>query len=110
MFIIKKSGSNTNAFFSPHYEDLATRYSYEFAYDVPTERLLEVYAIVQKFTGQGISGDTYLDLTKNKMSLKQSIKEMVYASKLGLKTLYYSNSKTEKKMEQEESACTACKL
>lgn len=110
LFIIKKSGSNTNAFFSPHYEDLATRYSYEFAYDVPTERLLEVYAIVQKFTGQGISGDTYLDLTKNKMSLKQSIKEMVYASKLGLKTLYYSNSKTEKKMEQEESDCTACKL
>ena len=46
LFIIKKSGSNTNAFFSPHYEDLATRYSYEFAYDVPTERLLEVYAIV----------------------------------------------------------------
>lgn len=110
LFIIKKSGSNTNAFFSPHYEDLATRYSYEFAYDIPTERLLEVYAIVQKFTGQGISGDTYLDLTKNKMSLKQSIKEMVYASKLGLKTLYYSNSKTEKKMEQEESDCTACKL
>jgi ribonucleoside-diphosphate reductase alpha chain len=72
--------------------------------------LLECYALVQKHTGQGISADTYIDLSSSdaKMSMKEQIELMIYATQLGLKSLYYMNTRTD--ADTTEEGCESCKM
>ena len=110
LVIVKRSGSNTNIFFAPEYDNPMVRYFYESAYDVPPKDLLECYALVQKHTGQGISADTYIDLSSSdaKMSMKEQIELMIYATQLGLKSLYYMNTRTD--ADTTEEGCESCKM
>ena len=110
LVIVKRSGSNTNIFFAPEYDNPMVRYFYESAYDVPPKDLLECYALVQKHTGQGISADTYIDLSSSdaKMSMKEQIELMIYATQLGLKSLYYMNTRTDS--DTTEESCESCKM
>ena len=110
LVIVKRSGSNTNIFFAPEYDNPMVRYFYESAYDVPPKDLLECYALVQKHTGQGISADTYIDLSSSdaKMSMKEQIELMIYATQLGLKSLYYMNTRTD--ADTTEESCESCKM
>ena len=114
LVVIKKSGNNTNVFFAPDYDNVFTRFGYESAYDTQPKDLLEVYAVVQKFTGQGISADMYLDLSKenDKMSLNEWLQLMLYATKLGLKSLYYMNTRTDRdtSFDVSDTSCEACKM
>ena len=84
LVIIKRSGSNLNVFFAPEYNNPLVRYFYESAYDVPPKDMLECYGLVQKFSGQGISADTWLDLSKG--SGKMSLKDRIHSSNLCLET------------------------
>lgn len=110
LVIVKRSGSNTNIFFAPEYDNPMVRYFYESAYDVPPKDLLECYALVQKHTGQGISADTYIDLSSSdaKMSMKEQIELMIHATQLGLKSLYYMNTRTD--ADTTEEGCESCKM
>lgn len=92
--ISKKSRKGSVFFMVPEYDTL--RWQYQFAWDVPTKDLIDVYAIFQKFTGQAISSDFYLDYTKlpnGKVSNKELLQNFLYATKMGMKTQYYLNSR-----------------
>lgn len=109
--IIKKSGNNTNVFVVPDYDDIFVRESYELAWDVPVKDMIEVYSIVQKFHGQAISSDFYIDFSNTgKVSLKKWLAYLEYASRLGMKSWYYTNSKTKQASDIKDSGCEACKM
>lgn len=98
--VIKGDGANKNIFIVPEYNALKDKY--ELAWDVGYEHMIDCYAIVQKWTDQGISADYYEDFTSpwqepltDKVVLKRYLKKV----KMGLKSTYYTNSKTRKNSE-----------
>lgn len=114
----KKSPQGTVLFLAPEYEKYQE--FYERAWDIPTKDLIEIYAITQKFTGQAISSDFYLDYSKlpgGKISQKDSLSNLIYATKLGMKTHYYLNSRvgagdslTDQLSADDGADCDSCKL
>lgn len=112
--VVKTSGTNKNLFIAPELEKL--KQNYELAWNIPTKDMIDVYAIVQKFTGQGISADLYIKYAKDaerKVSVKDMLTEFLYMTKMGLKTRYYVNSSTGVEvamMEDQEQACDSCSL
>lgn len=92
--IFKKSPQGQVLFIVPDYEELKDYYTS--AWDTPTNDLIDIYALFQKFTGQAISADLYLDYTKQKdgkISMKEQLGYLIKATKVGMKTWYYLNSK-----------------
>ncbi|UGV21682.1 ribonucleotide reductase of class Ia (aerobic) alpha subunit [Cronobacter phage EspYZU15] len=129
--IFKKSPQGSVLFIVPEYEALKDYYTS--AWDINTNDLIDIYAIIQKFAGQAISADLYIDYTQlkdGKISMKDQIGYLIRATKMGMKTWYYLNSKvgagdslTESLMaktvveteesvpeEGEEDDCEGCKL
>lgn len=108
--IYKDSKKGRVQFFAPD----SDVYDYELAWDLPHKVVLNMYGIIQKFTDQTTSADTYLDFSKYE-GKKQSKKEMhsnyLYGNMIGVKTLYYSNSKTGRgEIEEKENGCESCSL
>lgn len=92
--IFKKSPQGTVLFIVPEYDELKDYYTS--AWNVDTNDLIDIYAVIQKFTGQAISADLYIDYTQlpdGKISLKAQLGYMLRATKMGMKTWYYLNSK-----------------
>ena len=68
---------------------------YELAWDISVEHLCMYYGILQKFSDGGISADFYSDRTKVKeLKASRLMDEFMYMFKYGLKSRYYTNSKT----------------
>jgi ribonucleoside-diphosphate reductase alpha chain len=91
--LTKKSATGNVLFIVPDYEEL--KYMYEIAWNTPTRDLIDCYAIFQKFTGQAISADFYINYAKlvgNKVSAKEFMMDTLYAWRMGMKTQYYVNS------------------
>jgi len=89
---------------------------YEYLWDMPNTRgYIEIAAIFQKYVDQSISTNTHYNPENyqgEQVPMSELIKDMVYAYKLGIKTLYYQNTYDgagEIEFEDEES-CEACKL
>lgn len=73
---------------------------YQPAWDIRTPDLLKCYAVVQKFTDQGISADTYTDRVKNPIvTTEDIIEEFTTMIKYGNKSQYYQNSYTTEKQD-----------
>lgn len=92
--LFKKSPQGSVLFIAPDYDELKDYYTP--AWEVATKDLIDLYALIQKFAGQGISADFYLDYDKmpdGKISMKDQLGHMIYATKVGMKTWYYLNSK-----------------
>jgi ribonucleoside-diphosphate reductase alpha subunit len=114
--VVKTSGTNKTLFIAPEYEVL--KQAYELAWNIPTKDMIEVYAVVQKFTGQAISSDLYIKYGKDgkrEVSSKQLLTDYLYMKRMGMKTRYYVNSATGVDVglteEQEvDDSCEACKL
>ena len=55
--------------------------------------MLEMYAIIQKFTGQAISADLYIsygkDTGEKSVGAKELLTQFLYFTKLGIKCRYY---------------------
>jgi ribonucleoside-diphosphate reductase alpha chain len=80
--------------FAPEAIKLADKYDYAFVTKDITSRYLKHMAIVQKFIDQSISINTFYnpELYENtKIDIKDIIKDIFLAKKLGLKGLYYNN-------------------
>ena len=94
--LMKTSGTNKQLFIAPEAEEL--HWDYQLSWDIKTKDLVDCYAIVQKFTGQGISADFYLSYGKSvgekSVSAKELIADFLYMSRMGLKSKYYCNSST----------------
>jgi len=89
---------------------------YEYLWDMPhTRGYLEIAAICQKWADQAVSTNTSYNPENyegNKVPMSELIKDVVYAYKLGLKTLYYQNTHdgSGDVYEEGEEDCAACKL
>ncbi|WAI18110.1 MAG: ribonucleoside-diphosphate reductase subunit alpha [Buchnera aphidicola (Acyrthosiphon caraganae)] len=79
----------------PEYKKLKSQY--ELLWDIPNNTgYLELAGIMQKFIDQSISVNTHYDpkrFLKNKIPMKQLLYDLLLSYKLGLKTLYYQNTR-----------------
>lgn len=91
-------------------------YEYENAWDMDAKVILNMYGIMQKFCDQAISSDTYLDYSKfpnERVPMSYSVKNFIYGVMIGVKTMYYQNSRTGRGSGDEvqaESSCEGCKM
>ena len=94
--ITKKDASRTVQWVAPEWETLGD--NYELAWDIDSKHITDMYAIVQGFTGQGISADYWMThSTKDgrvSISGKRLISEWLYRQSVGMKSRYYINHKT----------------
>ena len=68
---------------------------YQLAWDISNTDHIKNYAVMQKWTDQGISADLYADVAgTTKISSSQIIQDYLDIAKYGLKSRYYVNSKT----------------
>ncbi|NRA62531.1 MAG: ribonucleotide-diphosphate reductase subunit alpha, partial [Psychrobium sp.] len=104
-------------------EYLALRDQYELLWNIPTnEGYLQLVGLMQKFVDQAISANTNYDPSKfesGKVPIKTIIKDLLTAYKLGIKTLYYHNTRDGANdmqgdivIEKEDDDCEggACKI
>ncbi|MDG1254941.1 MAG: ribonucleoside-diphosphate reductase subunit alpha [Glaciecola sp.] len=79
----------------PDYENLKDKY--ELLWDIPSnDGYLQLCAIMQKFVDQTISANTSYNPSQyegNKVPMKLLIKDLLTTYKLGIKTLYYHNTR-----------------
>jgi len=64
--------------------------NYELAFDIPTRALYDLAAVRQKYIDQGQSINTYM---KDVSSSYEIASDIIYAEEIGLKSLYYLQSK-----------------
>lgn len=124
LYVTKKSGTTKVIFGAPDADTLSEYY--ELAWDVPSKDLIDMYAIFQKFHGQGISSDLYTDFSKypdEKIPSSVLLFIFFYSTKMGLKAWYYQNSKggisgvavevvveSSPIEDEDDSDCEACKM
>ena len=92
---------------------------YELLWDMPNTRgMLNIGALIQKYTDQSLSLNTsynpnnYPDQTVPESEI---VGDILYAYRMGIKTLYYNNvndmaNQEEKEQEEEEEQCEGCTL
>lgn len=77
---------------------------YEFAFDMKTNKgYTDIVAVIQKWIDQSVSANHYYEYSSEGISVSQVIKDILYANKMGLKTLYYANTDDKKTDNLEES-------
>ena len=100
----------------PEYKKL--KQNYELLWNIPNnEGYLELVSIMQKFVDQTISANTNYDPSKfagGKVPVKQVLKDILTAYKLGIKTMYYHNTRDgasdDVEVESDDCAGGACKI
>jgi len=100
----------------PEFE--ALRDNYELLWQHPNnDGYLQLVGVMQKFVDQAISANTNYDPTKfegGKVPMKQLLKDLLSSYKLGLKTLYYHNTRdgADDAQEDLDDGCAggACKI
>ena len=100
----------------PEYQRLKN--NYELLWNIPSnEGYLELVGIMQKFVDQTISANTNYDpakFTGGKVPVKQILKDILTAYKLGIKTMYYHNTRDgasdDVEIEDDDCAGGACKI
>lgn len=97
-------------------EIMKLKNKYEYLWYMPNTRgYLEVAAVFQKYADQSLSTNTTYNPTNyegNKVPMSELIKDLVYAYKLGIKTLYYQNTWDQSGEVEHKDAeeCESCKL
>lgn len=93
--LIKTDNNRVHYWAAPEGERLEKWY--QSAWDISSKDLTDMYAIVQKWTDQGISADFYRRLIgSDSVTSTEMIKDYLYRVKMGLKTKYYMDQKTSK--------------
>jgi len=85
-----------------------------------TRGYLEIAAIFQKWVDQSISTNTTYNpknYADNKVPMSELMKDIIYAYKLGIKTLYYQNTSDgagevilENDVDDDDDQCDSCVL
>lgn len=101
----------------PDYETL--RSQYELLWQIPDNAgYIQLVGIMQKFVDQAISANTHYDPQRyadGRVPMKQMLADLLTAYKLGLKTLYYHNTRdgaqdAQDEPEVDDCASGACKI
>lgn len=91
---LKKVDASIVTYWSAPDSDRLSKH-YEVAWNIDWKDMIDVYAIIQKFTDQGISADLWADVSGDtKIGSVEMIKQYLYIRKMGMKSRYYVNSKT----------------
>lgn len=122
--VFKQSQKGNVLFIVPEYDKLKDKY--QIAWDVSDRDIAEMYGIFSKFGDQGISCDKWVDYTKSedgKLSTKAEMQFVLTCAKLGVKSLYYMNSRTKSSSTmaqqdavletpslEEEQGCESCSM
>ncbi len=107
--VYKDSKGGAIQFFAPNYD----KYDYESVWDLGFKDIANFYAILQKFTDQTTSADTFTDFSKytNKQVPKsERTQNYLYWNKMGNKTMYYNNPRTGRGETHNEPDCADCKF
>ena len=95
----------------PDYDTLKN--AYELLWTIPSnDGYLQIVGIIQKFIDQTISANTNYDPARfegGKVPMKQLLKDLLTAYKLGVKTLYYHNTRDGAADSLEEKAAADAK-
>jgi ribonucleoside-diphosphate reductase alpha chain len=86
---------------------------YQTLWNVETRNYLKTIAILQKYIDQAISVNTSYDPTKRNITIGVLLSDLLFAHKLGHKTLYYNNTRDDAGDETEDDGgCDsgACKI
>ena len=92
--LLKRIGKLSVKYFVP----FSDQFDFESAWDIPNEDMIYVYAVIQKFTDQGISLDEWFDVSDvvEKVDVNKLIELWLLRQLYGLKSKYYTNTKTSK--------------
>ena len=92
--LLKRIGKLSVKYFVP----FSDQFVFESAWDIPNEDMIYAYAVIQKFTDQGISLDEWFDVSDvvEKVDVNKLIELWLLRQKYGTKSKYYTNTKTSK--------------
>nr|DAS89399.1 MAG TPA: ribonucleoside-diphosphate reductase subunit alpha [Bacteriophage sp.] len=98
LVLVKQNGDNAVTWIAP--EATKLKQYYQSAWKIPPKDMIEVYALVQKFTDQGISADMWYDRSEQlEIPVSTLMQHTLWMNKYGMKGRYYVNSKTEKDLD-----------
>jgi ribonucleoside-diphosphate reductase alpha chain len=93
LVINKTDGNTVVQWAAPFGDDPA--YKYHLAWDIPSDDMIDCYAVFQKFTDQGISADMFRRIVgEEKITTNEMLKQHFRMRKMGLKGRYYQNTET----------------
>ena len=114
--LFKQSQKGNVLFIAPDADKLKSLY--QSAWDVESTHIADLYSIATKFSDQGISADSWANLTEGVNSdliTRDHVKFILKCAKQGVKSLYYLNSRTkqsgtiaEEFGELKDVACESC--
>ena len=105
-FALGKSDNGAMIDWAPTDGDKLKRY-YDIAWDIPINDQADLYAIMQKWTDQGISSDNWIRLEGDStVWTRQLLEASMYKARLGQKGRYYFHSKTSKTIVNEATGET----
>jgi ribonucleoside-diphosphate reductase alpha chain len=92
-YIMKSNDTLVNHWAAP--DGTRLKHKYQSAWDISTTDMIKCYAIMQKWTDQGISADLYVRMIGDQqVSTTHMIQDYLDMVKYGLKSRYYVNSLT----------------
>lgn len=83
------------------------KYLYKSAYDVDQKKMLDLIRIMQEHIDQSIS--TTMNIKSN-LSIKEHLGLIIYAWKIGIKSLYYWRTQKQSIMADKEPICESCSV
>ena len=89
--ISEKTGTYSNKQLAPDLANL--RGQYELAFDIPTKAIYDLAAVRQKYLLNGHQGQSVNTYITNTNSAYEILSDIIYAESVGLKSLYYLQSK-----------------
>lgn len=107
LVITKKSKSGLVKQVAP--ECIKLKNKYEMAFEMPDNRgYTNICAVIQKWIDQSISANHYYQYSSDGISIGGVIKDVLYAYKYGLKTLYYANTDDKKTDDLSQMGMDGC--
>ncbi len=92
----------------PEYNKLSAHY--QTLWNIDSRDYLKTIAIIQKYVDQAISVNTSYDPGREEITTSRLISDILYAYKLGHKTLYYSNTRDGSGEDEDDCESGACKI
>ena len=83
------------------------KYLYKSAYDVDQKKMLDLIRVMQEHIDQSIS--TTMNI-KSDLSIKEHLGLIIYAWKIGIKSLYYWRTQKQSIMADKEPICESCSV
>jgi len=103
----KKSKSGIVKMVVPEITKLKNKY--ELAFDMPDNKgYTNICAVMQKWIDQSISANHYYHYNTEGISIAGVIKDILYAYKYGIKTLYYANTDDKRDNEETQEDNSSC--